>query len=442
MRRKNMAKGESIRGRATKIIALSAIGVLVIAGLTLTFMAHSEDKSNIIKISSDKDGGVVKEGGTGDELKETYTLNIENKAYSGTRNVTIKYKWEYPTEPPTDWNVSIEPQWLIVKNQDVEQAVVTVQAPTTISNGEYTIIKIFAWEYLDSNIPAIEFNSTEGVDGGDIEIRTNVKPGDNPKINPSGEVRQTGFAGTEVQFTGEIENEGADKRRFSLSGEVSGGRRAEIWPNAISFPSGDVSNIPLEYGQSWPFAVTVKVPIDADPGMYFIIITATGKTATDSFTYMIDVTEADLYVDELYFDHDTILDGHDLKIYLKIGNKGSKVTEKFGVEVAAETADGAWEIVGIKNITSGLDYADKKTLSFNYKTDGVGILNIRTRIDYNNKITEQDKSNNIDEKKIEVVEVGGGDVPSFFTTLIIISVSVSAVTMLSVNARRKRKQKI
>lgn len=441
-----MGKSKSKNARASKIIAVSTIGVLIVAGLTLTFLAQEPaNQSLVIKIYT-LDGkqtavGKVKEGGAGDELRATYTLNVENKDLAGARNVTMQHNW---IENLTGWSVSFDRPRFTVAPNDIEQVEVTIQAPTGVVADQKTVVKIFAWEYLDIIEPPTEDkNTTEGVEGGEVIITTNVVPPE--RVEPPGPApdetpRKDGLAGETVSFQGVVKNTGYNPQRFTLSAEVSMLTRAEIWPNAISFYPSDLSDL-LEYNQEWPFRMDVKVPLDADAGTYLIEVTASGETTSSSFTYTIDVPEPDLFIDEIYFSHDSILIEQELTVYVKVGNKGSRVTDTFGVEVYAKApGSDAWQVVGSDNITTGLKYGKTKTIDVKYKLDEEGIWVIQARVDPNNVIIEQDNGNNIAEKKIEAVKTEKVTY-SFYANIIILTIGVGAVSVLSLKVRQKIKKK-
>ena len=434
-----MGIGESKSSKASKIIVISTIGVLIIAGLTINFMAQEPvSKSLVIKLST-LDGkataeGAVTEGGVGDELKATYILNILNDAPTGGRNVTLKYNWT--TELP-DWDVSFDPEYIIVGSKDVEQVTVTVEAPLGVAFGQKTVIKVYAWEYLDIAEPTLDlWNTTKDVDGGEVIITTDVAKAiavDPPGPQPGEPSRQTGFAGETQSFNGLVTYAGTLPGRVELDAETSGSTRAPIWLNSITFYPSDLSPI-LSYNQDWPFRMDVDVPLDAEAGTYFITVTAAAKTFSNTFTYTIDVPEPDLFVEELSFSHLTILDGGEMTISVKTGNRGSRVVDTFGVEVSAKNPDGGWEVIGLENVTTGLKYGKTKTVSFNYNVKNTGLLTIRARVDPNNDIQESDNGNNIVEDNIEVVETDSVT-PSFFIHIILIVSSVAIVTLMS----RKKK---
>ena len=74
-----------------------------------------------------------------------------------------------------------------------------------------------------------------------------------------------------------------------------------------------------------------------------------------------------------------------------------------------------------------------------YTFDETGIYNIKAYVDYSGKIDEEDNANNIVTlKNLEVVKVES-EGTSFFTHIILIIGSVSAVTVLSLYSKKKRK---
>ena len=428
---------------ASKFILIIGIGVLVIVGLTLNFIAQEPvNKSLVIKLEtldgSDSAEGFVTEDGFGEQLKYIYTLNILNKDSSGGRNVTFKYNWT--TELP-NWNVTFNPEYVIVGSNDIQQIEVIVEAPMGVSFGQKTVFKVFAWEYLDIAEPTIDkWNTTKDVDNGEVTLTTKVEKATGILVNPQpgSSIRLTCQAGEQQNFQGKVTWIGTEPGRAELSSEVSINTRATLWPNAISFYPSDLSPI-LKYGQEWLFRIDVDVPSDAEAGIYFIEVTATAKTFSDTYIYTIDVPEPDLYIDELFFSHLSILKDSKMTITVKIGNIGSKVIEEFGVEVSAKNPDGGWEAIGLENIT-GLDYGKIKVVTFNYKVKTPGLLIIRARVDPNNDIAEKDNANNILEDNIEVVDIVSVT-PSFYVHFLIILCSISTVSILSWKSRKMKKNK-
>ena len=423
------------RARTSKIIAISAIGVLLIAGLTLNFLAQEPaNQSLVISLNTTDDNEAVLEGGSLAERTATYILDVTNTDQSGGRNVTLKYNWTNPTNADVlGWSLSFNPEYIIVGSSDIEQVEVTIIAPVDALKNTGSIVKIYAWEYLDIAQPDLFlWNTTLGVSNGEVLLFTDVVEADLPRTPgpaPGQPTRITGMIGGQTFFNLLIGNSGFTPQRFSLSGIVGSGTRAELWPNAITFEPSDLSPI-LNYGETWPVKMNVRVPVDAEPGIYQLTVTAQGKTAQSEFVYTIDVPEADLYIDELTFSHLTILEEQEMTINVKIGNKGSKVADEFGVEVSARNPDGGWEVIGIKNITTGLNYGKTKMVSFNYKVGNEGLLTIRARVDQDNDIRESDNGNNIVEEDLEVIksqDVSG----SFFTHILLIVASVGAVTIFS-----------
>ena len=184
----------------------------------------------------------------------------------------------------------------------------------------------------------------------------------------------------------------------------------------------------------------VKIPLDAKKGTYEIKATASGNNgkSSSSFYFYIDVLGPDLYIDKLWTSHNPVLNGETITIYAKIANKGSEETEKFGIEISILTPEGSWDVVGTKNI-SGLKHGKTQTISMKYTFDETGIYNIKAYVDYSGKIDEEDNANNIVTlKNLEVVKVES-EGTSFFTHIILIIGSVSAVTVLSLYSKKKRK---
>lgn len=438
-----MEKREKKYLRASKIIALSTIGVLIIAGLTLSFIAEEPTKkSGVIKIYT-KDNKQEEEGSVSDvgaKKSHTYTLNVENRALTQSRNVTIKW-----TTPSTGWSVNAKfmdnkYESIVISSGSIEEVEVTVKAPSERKFGDEAIVKIYAWEYYPLyGVPDInEQNTTSGADGGEVVLTTKVVHEDDVSVGPATaeDSRKTGLPGQTTTYSIAVRNTGTKQQRFSLFAEVSKGR-ATLWPDAIVFYPDQTSSI--VWNQEELVGMEVKVPIDADTGIYTIRVTVEGTKNTDTFDFKMDVPEPDLFIDALTLSHDTILDGQTLTINARIGNKGSIVTDKFSVEISAKTPEGSWEVAGTQNITE-LEYQDYKTVSVKYTVKGEGLLTIRARVDPTNNIKESETTNNIVEKEIEVLTAEEVEY-SFYTHIILIIAGVGAVTVFSMKTRQKKKQK-
>jgi hypothetical protein len=438
-----MEQDKKRNSKVAKIIAISAIGVLIIAGLTLNLISQ-EPPSLAIKLSVDGkqfDEGKVKDGGIGDELKETYIIDVENQASTGGRNVTLGFEW---IQGLTGWNVSakfLDNNYgsIVISPNSVEQAEVTVIAPFGAKFNEKTVVKVYALEYL-ANLPGppLEYNTTnwDGNTKGVVELTTSVVKAYDVNIGTAGAHRTQGLVGDTVSYNILLINSGYHRDRYKFNGDVTGSTRQSIWPNAVTFDP-DTSDA-LEWNQVQNIRMDLRIPLDAEKGSYIIETTASGDKSSNTFYFYIDVQGPDLYVDNLWSSHNPVLNGETITIYAKIANKGSGETEKFGVEISIETPEGEYDIVGTTNI-SGLNNKATKTVSFKYTIDTEpGILNIQAYVDYIGKIDEEDNGNNIVKTKIEVVNTKS-ETSSFFTEILLIIGSVSAVTVLSLYSRKKNK---
>jgi hypothetical protein len=441
-----MAISKTISKRASKIIAVSAIGVLIVAGLTLSFLAQEPaGNSLVIKLTTEDDNEPVLQGGSVSERTARYTINVENKDQGTGRNVTLKYNWTNPTNAEDlGWGISFNPESVEIGANDIDQVEVTIIAPIGAVKDTGSIVKIFAWEYRDiypSPPPLTEQNSTKDVSGGEVLLFTDVveaaKPVP-PGPGPGNPARETGFIGDVISFYGEFQNNGYTDQYFTLSAVVNTGTRAEVWQNSVEFDP-ERSDF-LKYGQRQNFRMDVRPPLDADSGTYFIDVTATGSVGGESsFTYTLDVPAPDLYIDEISFSHDSILVDNEITIYVEVGNRGSKITDKFAVEVSAQAPEGgAWDVVGIENITN-LNYGDTKSVSFTYTIPEEGLWTFQARVDSLNKIEETDNSNNIAKEDIEATTTEVVET-SFYTHIIILVASVCTVSALSIKAKKWKKK--
>lgn len=422
------------------IIVLALVTVAVILCINNVNADEPPNKSIIIKLSTENEEsetmGAVLEDGSGEKSKATYTLNIENRDHTNDRNVTIKFQWEEYLE---DWNVSAKPARFIISDNNSIKIKVTVLAPSNTIINQQTIVKVYAWEYEGYNEepPLKDQNTTLGVDGGEVKLITTVVPNERVEINVAStdKISKTGNPGQITSYNLLIKNTGYVEQKFGLYGEVIKNQNTD-WN--IIFPESDLTD-ELAWNQEFSIKMDVKVPINAEAGKYTVKVTASGISCSGTLNVVVDVAKPDLFIDadRLYLSHKSILEGQSLKIFVKIGNKGSIIKGTFSLEVTAKNSDGGWKTIGIKNIT-GLKYGEDKIISFTYEVNGEGVIAISAKVNSNNKITEQDNTNNNFDVELTIVKTEDTD-NSFHSQFISIISCVSLVSIFSMIVQKKKK---
>lgn len=418
------------------ILALVTIAIILVSANVKA--DEPTQKSIIIKLSPSGINGAVLEGGSGDQIKATYTVTIENKDSQNLRNVSLKFQW---IQQFYGWNVSANPSSVVVGNNGTEEVNVIIKAPSNSTVGEETIVKVYAWEYEDDKgEPSTDKkNTTLDEIGGEVTLTTTVVPSERVEINYNiGNESKTGDPGQYARFNLTVKNTGYFENTFSLSGIIVKDKEP-LWENALTFLPYDITAL-LEWNQEYQIGLDVKIPVSAEAGIYTITISADRKSSSDNVDVIVEVPFPDLFIDsdDLYFSHDSILEGQTMTIYVTVGNRGSIVNRKFSVEVSVKTSEGAWINLGIKNIT-GLEYSEEKTVSYKYKVDKVGDLSILAKVNPDGKVKDQNPDNNVNQKEniqvIEVLDSSNSFTTSFFLTI----ASVVLISVVSIKIRLKKK---
>ena len=417
-------------------IIFGLVFITAILALNAVKAEEPPNESIIIKVMS-TDGlqevsGIVLEDGNGENAEMEYIIKIENKDSSRDRNVTMKFAW---IEELEGWNYTAKPGSVTVGNNDTGEVKIIVTAPENTQIDQKTMLKVYAWEYEETNNePDLEDkNTTLGVDGGELLLTTYVVPSERVEINYSvGNDRKTGYPTQVTRFNLTVKNTGYFEKKFSLIGKVLEDED-DLWDNAIVFYPTDLTEI-LKWNEESQVNMDVKAPSKVEAGMHTITVTANTKLSSGFLDVILDIPEPDLFIEKegLYFSHDSMLEGQTLTIYVKVGNKGSIVTEKFSVEVSVKNPDGGWILVGTENITE-LKYGSEKIVGFNYKVQKTGELTFLAKV---NSGPEQDTLNNAQEGNVYVVSIVNVS-NSFYLQIIQIISCIGLVSILSIFRKLK-----
>ena len=213
-----------------------------------------------------------------------------------------------------------------------------------------------------------------------------------------------------------IKNLGSQTDSFEINGEFLGKTRGEIgdgWFLRFGDPYSDGLVEDLAALDTSDISVQIKPPRDAERGNYQIVLTMRSVLSSKSrdITLVAKVPKPELDIIKMDASPSPALDNVDeVDLRVTVKNTGSYVPGDITVSFAVQYNENeGWTPVG-QTIIDGLESAESKSANVSFTPSipdedrrTVTIIKFRAEVDENGQISEDSKSNNMEESELEIV---------------------------------------